>query len=874
MSSLFAQISSPETTETVFRWARIQENRDWFLPVLVVVLLVVYFYRRYRIDAVDLKAWQRGLLLVLRTAALVALLFFYLNPQWEHFVANSRVAVVIDTSASMGNRDLNGPEGDTPDLLDWDNPDAPLPTAAATPSGPSRLEGVLDWMDRSELVDRLLEKHDVVVYSFDKSLHRLQTRRRETGLSEADAPVPEPEKEPAGAENDETTPEAPQLATLKADGEETCLGEALFEVLQRERGQPLAGVVLVTDGRQNAGRSLEAPLETAERLKIPVYPIGVGPTRQPLNFRIGNASVPDRAFHGDPFKVRVPVEMLGGETSEAPQTWTVPVQLWLQPDGEGPETKIDEKELKFAESGVIETEFNVRIAELGRKRIIIKLAAPREDRNEADNSYQADVEVIDRKDRVLMFASAPSRDYQFLSTQVFRDKSMSVDVYLPWARPGISQNADKILDHFPSTQAEMAEYDVVVAFDPSWSDLSSEQIDVLEHWIARQGGGLLLFAGAVKQGDTITGWVTDPNMEKIRALYPVDFLARQSSFEHRYHGGSQAWPLKFTRAGEDAEFLRPFDDPVEARSFWSEFPGFFGYFAVRSVKPTATLLVASGSPETLGRDESGALFVEQFYGAGRVLYVGSSELWRLRRGDERSYEQLATKILKHVAQGRLQRESDRGSLATDKPRYTLGSIAQLRVTANDAQLQPLSTPTLPLDVLTPAGTLRTVDLAIDPNVPGTYATHLPLNEEGSWSMQFSIPDSDQKITRTVLVQMSDLERENPSRNEPLLREIALKSGGVYYDSPSKAQPMVKDSPLYGSLDFFARPRGAETEENAVSDAAEDDETLKPVVELLRVRSQRAVLDTGAQENSLRLFLMLICGFLMLEWTLRRLMKLA
>ncbi len=818
----------------MFRWARIQENRDWFLPVLVVVLLLVYFYRRYRIDAADLKVWQRSLLLVLRAAALVALLFFYLTPQWEHFVANSRVAVLVDTSASMGNRDLTDPGGTEPDLLDWDQPEEPLPGASSQPGGPTRLEAVLDWMDRSDLVDRLGEKHDVVVYSFNKTLHR----------EEAGLPV-----------------------QWTADGEETCLGDALFEVLQRERGQPLAGVVLVTDGRQNAGRSLEAPLETAERLKIPDYPIGVGPTRQPLNFRIGNVSVPDRAFHGDPFKVRVPVEMLGGETSEEPRTWSVPVQLWLQPDGEGPETKIDEKELKFADTGVIEAEFNLRIAELGRKRIIVKLVAPKEDRNESDNSYQADVEVIDRKDRVLMFASAPSRDYQFLSTRVFRDKSMSVDVYLPWAKPGISQNADKILDHFPSTQAEMAEYDVLVVFDPNWSDLSNEQIDVLEHWIARQGGGLLIFAGPVKQGDTITGWVTDPNMEKIRTLYPVDFLARQSAFEHRYHGGSQAWPLKFTRAGEDAEFLRPSDDPAEARAFWSEFPGFFGYFAVRSVKPTATLLASTSSPETLGREESGALFVEQFYGAGRVLYIGSSELWRLRRGDERSYDNLATKILKHVAQGRLQRESDRGSLATDKPRYALGSIAQLRITANDVQLQPLSTPTLPVDVISPTGTLRTMDVNIDPNVPGTYGGHVPLTEEGNWSIRFSIPESDQKITRTVLVQMSDLERENPSRNEPLLREIALKSGGAYYDSPSKALPMTKESPLYGNIDFFERNAAGEAE-------TKTDEKIEPVVELLRVRSQRAVLDTGAQEKSLRIFLSFICGFLLLEWTLRRLMKLA
>jgi hypothetical protein len=353
--------------------------------------------------------------------------------------------------------------------------------------------------------------------------------------------------------------------------------------------------------------------------------------------------------------------------------------------------------------------------------------------------------------------------------------------------------------------------------------------------MARQGGGLILFSGQIHQADIITGWVMDQGMDKIRAMYPVEFLARQSSFDHRYHTGAIAYPLKFSRAGESAEFLQITDEQGNNTSFWSRFAGYYGFFAVKGVKPTATMLASSSAPSTFGKAESGALIVEQFYGAGRVVYFGSGELWRLRRVEERAFEQIVTKIIRYVGQGRLQRESDRGTLSTDKQRYSLGSMAQLRITASDMQLNPLTLPTLDVEVTSPLDTLRMVELSLDSNVPGTYQTYLPMDVEGTWKIEWMIPDSDQRITRTVQVQMSDLEREHPNRNEPLLQEIADKSGGVYFNNFESAEVLANK---------------------------------------IKVRSQRVVVDDTAGENLLYYLLTAICAALFLEWTLRRLMRLA
>ena len=755
-------MSGGELTETIFRWGRIQSNSDWLLPLIVFALLLFYFVRRYRIDAIELQQWQRGILVTLRIAALCGLLLYYLHPQWEHLVGSSRVVILIDTSASMGNRDVDG-----------DQP---------------RLDAALDWTRQSRLVERFAERHEVIHLAFSETLQE---------ISEAQNVVP--------------------------DGNATALGDILFDTLQRERAQPLAGIIMITDGGHNSGRSLDSPLETAERLRIPIYSIGVGQTYPPLNYRVGVINLPDRIVPNDPFIVKVPVEMTGGNNA------TVTIELTLN------DTKVESKEIAFVNEGTVETSFNVRITEPGTHRLTVEVIPPQEDHIPEDNRQQIEVGVVARKDRILLFASTPTRDYQFMSAQLHRDQTMSVDVFLPWAQVGISQNADKILERFPSSRNEMAEYDVVIAFDPNWQELSPEQIDILEFWVARQGGGLILIVGPVHQGDAITGWVTSPGMDKIRALYPVEFMARTTTFEHRYYGSPIAHPLRFSREGEGAEFLQITDEQGTNTKFWSRFAGFFGYFAVRGVKPAATLLASSGSPEIMGRDERGALIVEQFYGAGRVLYFGSGELWRLRRVDEKMFEQIVTKVIRYIGQGRLQRESDRGMLATDRQRYSMGSMAQIRITASDPQLNPLTVPTLPVELLSPMGTRRMMDMMLDPNVPGTYLAYLPLDIEGIWTIQWTIPDTEQKLVRTVQVQMSDLEREHPNRNEPLLQEIAKRSGGVYF------------------ADF---------------------ESAESLPEQIDVRSQRAVVDEAAQEKLFYYLLMGICALLFSEWTLRRLMRLA
>jgi len=126
----------------------------------------------------------------------------------------------------------------------------------------TRLDATLDFLEQSRLAERFAERHEVILLSFSETLQDF------TADFTTSRPTP--------------------------DGNATALGDVLFDTLQRERAQPLAGIIMISDGGHNFGRSLDSPLETAERLRIPIYPIGVGQTHPPLNYRVGVINLPER----------------------------------------------------------------------------------------------------------------------------------------------------------------------------------------------------------------------------------------------------------------------------------------------------------------------------------------------------------------------------------------------------------------------------------------------------------------------------------------------------------------------------------------------------------------------------------------------------
>ena len=214
----------------------------------------------------------------------------------------------------------------------------------------------------------------------------------------------------------------------------------------------------------------------------------------------------------------------------------VTVQVLSRPAGapaaeEGTGKVLDTRQVTLGADGeIMPVKFELTPEEPGRRTICFRVQEAAGDQNPSDNFREAEIEIVDRKNHVLLFAGGPMRDYQFLRTLLYRDRSTTLDVLVQTGKEGMSQEG-KILDEFPSTREAMYDYDCMVAFDPDWQALSVQQVELLENWVADQGGGLIVVAGPIYTGAAINGWMQNKAMTPIRNLYPVEFPRRLSSAE-------------------------------------------------------------------------------------------------------------------------------------------------------------------------------------------------------------------------------------------------------------------------------------------------------------------------------------------------------
>src|SRR6185437_6222098 len=76
------------------------------------------------------------------------------------------------------------------------------------------------------------------------------------------------------------------LDEVKPGRQVSPLGDALQGVLAAHRGQPIAGIVLATDGRSNTGEDPLRAGEAAGRQSAPIFAIAAGGDEGPRNIRV------------------------------------------------------------------------------------------------------------------------------------------------------------------------------------------------------------------------------------------------------------------------------------------------------------------------------------------------------------------------------------------------------------------------------------------------------------------------------------------------------------------------------------------------------------------------------------------------------------
>ncbi|MEQ1825470.1 MAG: hypothetical protein ABL921_05965 [Pirellula sp.] len=654
--------------------------------------------------------------------------------------------------------------------------------------------------------------------------------------------------------NEQVPPEPNAVAwesQIAAVGAESRIGDAINSILEQERGSPLAGIVVFTDGRNNAGLDPTLTISEATLQGVPIHTVGMGTARNPLNVRVVDIEAPKRVFPGDRFRMTALLQASGLQGKQ------ITVQLRRRPGGQKNASMAIEEERTVTldnDDALSNLAFEIQPREIGSWIYEVKALPPEQDSNPIDNALESEVRVVEPKSTVLVIAGGPTREYQFVRNLLYRDNSVQSHVLLQTSGAGVSQEAKKVLTEFPRTRVEMSQYDCVIGFDADWSALDTEQVENLEKWISEQAGGLVIVAGPVSTPKW-AGSIGNGNRkaEIIRNLAPLVMNTRGARLVSIGRFESEtAWPIKFANDAWQTDFVQVGKTLDDSRQAWEKFRGVYSFYACYEPKPGATPLAYFSDPTASVGDKLPIYLATHFYGAGRVAFQGGGEFWRFREVGEGYFDTYYTKLVRWAGQGRLMRDSDRGILLLDKQQAIVGEQVMVRAVLRDAQFQPTILPDAQAKLVDPSGRSTPLVLAPipDPSQPGVYIGQFFTKATGTYEVQLPVGGlADQALlTQQVTVRVPALEIQRPQRNDPVLSELASRTGGKFW---------------LGS---------------ALSNLTTGGNTMSLLAKSIEARDQTNYLpgapDREFQQRWMGILMALIVGCLSLEWLIRRLSKLA
>ena len=761
----------------------------WLVAAIAVtgcaLALIVLLYRREK----RLTPWRRATLTALRLGALALVVLILLNPRLLteiHLEHPGRTLFLFDVSASMGQRDDY--EEDERDMVEA------VTGFDTVADQPSRADIALAAIQRSDLIERLEERNRVGLFAFG-----------------ADA-------EEVGA-IDTAEDGAPVAA-------ETSLGESISTAIDASRRDPLAGVVVVTDGRSNTGRSaVEALRAQSFGSRAPIWAIGVGKSHVARNYAVEEVSVPPVVEVGYPAQIEAHISAMG---IRGPVT----VALYRsRPDGSEKE-RIEEREV-VANTTVFETrlKFVDTPAHKGKYRYTVRMPRRAGEVEWRDNVRSARTTAAEEHRRVLLVAGTATPEYKFVRNFGLRDDGVQLSCWLSSADPRLQQDGDVILYELPRTDEDLRIYDAIILMDPDPEDLPKDFQRALTRFVSEDGGGLAYVAG-----EAFTPFVaSDSSCSTLRTLLPVDLAASRPPRGNEI--SSRPWQATPTARGLTHPVCRLLDSADENETVWEVLPPFYWTYPTSRLRPAAVALL---------RSPRSVLAAIHRAGLGEVLFLGSDDFWRWRSSDVSIHERFWASAVRYLAMGKFQTGSGKVTVESDRDRYRIGD--EIRITAHlvDGRRQPVDKPRV--EVLVEASTERD-----DPDANPT-------------TIETSVGDSDAPSRYTVALApvVGD-----PGRYMGVLRDVEAgeyqaridPEAESYFRVEAPTSEMEDPSPDFETLESLALESGGR-----LLTVGEIDElpALVPETKVTEVLGRRAtpVWDSFAM-------IALFCGLLVVEWVLRK-----
>jgi len=674
----------------------------WLLAAGLAAVTLVLYQKRFA-SSVSLPIWKTISLVALRSLlfSLLAILLFRPVLHVSTVLPRENIAaILVDDSKSMSIQDLGQQ---------------------------SRLDALKQALDpkRGTLLADVERRFQTRLFRFSRNIRRLNS-----------------------------------LEELRPQGTGTSLEDSLESVLREFGPAPLASVVLLTDGADNASKNLKSVLSQYQLRKITVNVVAVGQTNLGKDIEVAQVSSPEKVLPDSIVTAVVSLRNAGYsgqkavvEVREAGKlVHSIGVTL-------GGKDEVQQVELNLAPKGKGLKPYTVSVASQPGEMITL------------NNSQELLLNVEDSKPRILYLEGTPRWEFKFIREALQPDKNLQLLSLLrtsgnKFYRQGI-ENEDNLATGFPSSKEELFQYKGLMIGSIEASFFTAEQFKIIGDFVSERGGGLMMLGG--RRSFDAGSYGNTP----LADLLPVNLGQKPagSSFVLA--------PVKFKLSsyGKSHLVTRLAVDERENERRWNRLPQIGEFNWVTSAKPGAAVL-ASGD----GSYNSAILLATHRYGRGRVMAFMAASSWRWQM--EMPHEDDSHEIFWRQALRWLVSSSpDPVSLELDRSVYQQEDVVAFRVEVNDPSFNRLNNAEVVASVTSPAGKTTDVPLKWIARKDGIYVGEWRPPEKGTYQVEVKATGQGKDIGRAeqfFLVGESNAEFYNAAQNKSLLSRIATETGGKYY----------------------------------------------------------------------------------------------
>ena len=400
----------------------------------------------------------------------------------------------------------------------------------------------------------------------------------------------------------------------KPAGQETAIGEALDYVLKQENGKRLLGIVLLTDGRQQAvyprDRSAQDVAAQLRHQGFPVYPVVFGQSR-------GLGGVQDVAVidFPPPAAVFVDTEMaIHGEIKVSGYVnQPIPIRVFMEmPDGKM--EIIAQKEIRAKVDGeLLPVDFTYTPKTAGEFKLTLEAVPQPGELVTTNNQQSSFVQVLKGGLHVLYIEGDLRLEQKFLRRSLDASRDIKADSIRLDPRHKETKPRD-LIDRF-----KPGKYNVYILGNVDSSVFDTAELEQLQETVSKNGKGLIMLGGFHSFGP---GGYSETPLANVLPVQ-MDKLERQKIDDPIREDEHLPGPLRMQptprNLGHFALALAPLSENAAA---WAKLPPLEGANKFAGIKPGAIVLAEADGKE------GEPLLVTQEAGGGRVLAFAGDSTWR------------------------------------------------------------------------------------------------------------------------------------------------------------------------------------------------------------------------------------------------------